>query len=340
MIVPDFTLEGLFYDGKSPVSRPATLTIFGSRARLLCGETEKFYPKDSLLVSPQSGRADRFISFSDGGQYHCRDQELLADLPQEFIAEGIVAWLEKHIPAAIVSILLVIVMLGLGYFLGLPALAHTVSKKIPLETEANLGKHILTWLDENNMFSPSEIEKENREQLVKRFTALHGSLHSSSHIQLHFRNGNAIGPNAFALPGGNIVITDQLIEMATSHEEILSILAHEAGHVEKRHALRNILQSSIVVLAVSSITSDVSMLGGAMASLPVLFLQSKYSRGFEEEADTFAIRLLEENGISPRVFADILERLDMEHGFPRQDFSFLSTHPVTSKRVEKIRNPR
>ncbi len=331
-------MQGCLFDGKSPEAHKATLVIMGEKTILRGQEAERVYKRETLQVSPRTGNADRFIYFSDGIQFQCKDQEILDHLPQEFFSEGIVAWLENHVSVSIASILAVFCFLLIGYFYGIPALAERVAVKIPLETERTLGDHIHQWLDDNKILTTSEISSELQETIREEFSRTHKNLQLYPYMQLHFRKSELLGPNAIALPGGHIVITDQLIELAQSNNEIVAILAHEAGHVENRHSMRNILQSSIVTLAVASITADVSSMGMTMTGLPVLFLQSNYSREFEEAADDFAIHLLSQNNIPSTFLADILERIDAKYGEGRgNDFAFLSTHPITADRIDKMR---
>jgi predicted Zn-dependent protease len=158
----------------------------------------------------------------------------------------------------------------------------------------------------------------------------------SPHIRLEFRHSELLGPNAFALPGGVVVMTDQLVELAGSEEEILAVLAHEIGHVEERHSLRQVLQSSGIALLAATVTADAATVSTAVAGLPVILAQTSYSRGFETVADEFAFDLLRRNSISPAVFADFMERLGADSQL-NEDLSFLSTHPVTSDRIERAR---
>jgi len=236
---------------------------------------------------------------------------------------------------AIVGVMLIAATLVLGYFYGLPMAADKVVEKIPMETEQALSKQAMVWFEDHNFFSPTTQDPLHLEVLRDRFIELHRGLDKSHYITLEFRNSKAIGPNAFALPGGTIVITDQLMELASSDEEILAVLAHEIGHVELRHSLRQLLQSSAIGLVAATVTGDAATLSAAVAGLPAVLAQTKYSRKFEGEADDFALKLLKQHGISPAAFAEIMEKLEnIESGvFP----SYLSTHPITSERIAKAR---
>jgi Zn-dependent protease with chaperone function len=59
-------------------------------------------------------------------------------------------------------------------------------------------------------------------------------------MQLLFRDGGSVGANAFALPGGTVIATDQFIQLSENDDEIIAVLAHEIGHVRHQHSLRQI----------------------------------------------------------------------------------------------------
>jgi predicted Zn-dependent protease len=139
------------------------------------------------------------------------------------------------------------------------------------------------------------------------------------------------------LPGGTIIITDEMIKTAETIEEVLAVLAHEIGHVEFRHTMRNVLQGSVVAVAVATITSDAATLSGAVTGLPLIIMNTKYSREFETEADNFGFNLLRQKGHSPAAFASIMERIARSDG-PKDRFAFLSTHPLTDERIARARN--
>ena len=86
-----------------------------------------------------------------------------------------------------------------------------------------------------------------------------------------------MGANAFALPNGTIVVTDDLVKLAEHDDELVAVLAHEIGHVVSRHALRRVLQDSGVMLLVAGITGDIVSISSLAAALPTLLIEAKYS---------------------------------------------------------------
>lgn len=331
------TLSGQYYDGRQPVGAAVTLIFAGREAVLIGAQVSHRYATNQLRVSPRVGRADRFIAMPDGGQFQCADHPLLDRLPHEIRIEGLVAWLERHVTVAIASVAIIVSLMLSGYVYGLPAAAKYVAERVPIETEQALGRQALAWLDSNQWFRPTRLGQDMQDRIREGFAGLHRGLPMASHYRLEFRDSSFVGPNAFALPGGAIVITDSMIKAAQSPDEVLAVLAHEVGHVELRHSMRHVLQNSAAAVVTATVTSDAASLSIAVAGLPVVLTQARYSREFEAEADDFAFALLRQRGISPEAFATLMERLAKDREGTERAFAFLSTHPVTAERVKRAR---
>ncbi|MGE5240709.1 MAG: M48 family metallopeptidase [Bacteroidota bacterium] len=331
------TLAGLYYDGRRPIGAPATLVFAGKGAVLIGAQISQRLATGELRVSPRIGRADRFIDLPRGGQFQCADHPLLDRLPQEVRTEGVVAWLEQRVAVAIASVAVILSLLSVGYFYGLPAAANYIAMRIPIETEDAVGRRSLAWLDENKWFGASQIAPDMQARIRQGFDELRDGLPLASHCRLEFRDSPFIGPNAFALPGGTIVITDAMVQTAESPEEVLAVLAHELGHVQRRHAMRHVLQDSAVAVAATAVTADAASLGVAVAGLPAVLARATYSRQFETEADDFAFQLLRSRGLSPEAFATLMERLTRKQQDAERALAFVSSHPVTAERIRRAR---
>lgn len=332
------TLPARLYDGIHAVEQTATLLFSGPMVNVISRQIAKQYNATHVRVSPRIGAADRFVTLPDGIQLQCPDHPLLNRLAQEGRTEGVVAWLERRWWVALAGLTATVAACLYGYFVGLPLAAERISQKIPIEYEVRLGEESLAFLDNREVFRPSTLLPEPREYLTRRFRELHRGLPHDRYYRLEFRSAPGLGPNAFALPGGIVVITDQMIAQTHSPDEALAVLAHEIGHVERRHVLRHILQDSVVATAAATISGDASSLSLAVSGLPVLLAKAKYSREFEEEADLFAFELLKRNRLSSEAFASLMERLAGERKQHERAWSFLSTHPVTADRIKRARD--
>jgi Zn-dependent protease with chaperone function len=331
------TVHGQYFDGHEPIGSPATLVFTGKEAALIGAKISQRYRAAQLLVSPRIGRAERFVALPDGGQFQCPDNPLLDRLPHDSQAEGVVAWLEQRLSVAVAGVVLIAAVILGGYFFGLPALAERVAARVPIETEQALGDRTLAWFDENHWFNPSRLKPGVRETLRQGFDDLRSGLPQAQHYRLEFRDAPMVGANAFALPGGTIVVTDAMVGAAESPQELFAVFAHEMGHVEHRHALRTLLQNSAVGVAATAVTGDAASLSVAVAGLPIMLAQAKYSRTFELEADDFAFDLLKQHDISPEYFAMLMERLNAKHGGPEGAFRYISSHPLTQERIRRAR---
>ena len=158
------------------------------------------------------------------------------------------------------------------------------------------------------------------------------------------RTSGKIGPNAFALPGGAIVLTDGLVDLARNDAQVSAVLAHEIGHVRHRHGLRQALQAAGLAALITALAGDAVSITSLAVTLPTLLLQNGYSREFEDEADSYAFQRLREIGLSPKDFAEIIARLEefrsKDAGATRsntgeRNMDYLSTHPATARRIER-----
>lgn len=332
------SFEGHYFDGRQPIGVPAKIDFVDQEAMLTAGPISERYSTSHLKVSPRIGLTDRFITLSNGGQFACADHAFLNSLPQESPSEGLVAWLEERWGVALACIAIIFCTLLAAYFFGLPAAAERIVARIPIETEQSLGRQALTWLDEKGWLKPTKLAFDTRKTIMDGFDGLHSDLPFRDFYHLEFRSGAAFGPNALALPGGIIVITDDMVKAAQTTEEVLAVLAHEIGHVELRHIMRSVLQNSVVGAAAAAVTSDAASLSVAIASLPVLLAQTKYSREFEAVADEYAFRLLKQKRYSPGAFASIMERLAKRDEKEMGAYSYISTHPLTADRVQRARD--
>jgi Zn-dependent protease with chaperone function len=230
----------------------------------------------------------------------------------------------------------------LGYFYAVPWGAKEIATRMPTSVESQIGESAISKLDQL-LFSATSLNDSQQRAVQEAFDELkkHANLPDT---KLYFRNGGRLGANALALPGGAVVITDQLIAAMPSIDETSAILAHELGHVKNRHSLRYLLQDAIVAAAAVAIYGDVSAIASAAATLPTVLAHNGYSRDFEREADQFSFDLLKATGRSPAAFADALRALEASQGSngpksttekkPSQKVgNYFSTHPATHERA-------
>ena len=152
---------------------------------------------------------------------------------------------------------------------------------------------------------------------------------------LVFRSMPKVGPNAFALPGGTVVVTDQLVRSFPETDVIAGVLGHEIAHVAEAHGLRQVYRSLGTYLLVALIVGDVGPILEDMLLEGGLLLSLSHSREHEREADRIGVMLAARAGYDPAAVARFFER--MAAGKPASGPSWLSTHPATGERVLEIR---
>jgi predicted Zn-dependent protease len=161
------------------------------------------------------------------------------------------------------------------------------------------------------------------------------------HLQYHFAILDTPIENAFAAPGGYIYITRGLLALMNSEAELATVLGHELGHVNARHSARQMTRSILFILGIaiaSELSKDFRKIAPiTMIATQLLFL--KYSRSDEYQADALGIEYALKGGYSAGemvTFFSSLERLTESHGGTKIP-NFLSTHPLTPKRIEKVK---
>jgi predicted Zn-dependent protease len=210
-----------------------------------------------------------------------------------------------------------------------------VSRELSPEIEALIGRQSLATIDRIAAEKSQLDEAEQTRVAALLATFMDGEVDIPSYT-LEFRRMG--GPNAFALPGDIIVVTDELVGFVGSDDELLAVLAHEIAHLRARHAVRLVLQQSGVAVLATVLAGDAVGITFLAAAVPAMLLDAHYSRAFEEEADALAFAHLKRHGRSPQAFADVMRRFarapqTREPNDPL--FRYLSTHPASEERIRR-----
>ncbi len=148
--------------------------------------------------------------------------------------------------------------------------------------------------------------------------------------------------NAFALPGGQIFITEALYKKLTTEGQLAGVLGHETGHVVARHSAEQIAKTRLTqgltgaaVIATYDPSNPSSRRDAAVAALVGQLVTMRFSRQDESEADALGVKLMEQAGYDPHAMIGVMEVLQKEAGGGRQP-EFFSTHPNPAHRIEQI----
>ena len=337
---------GIWFDGKVSQGREVTITCGAEPLVQVHGDgIEVSASLREIRIDPHLGTARRMIRFPDGAAAETGDHEFLDELHRRQGRGGffraVHRW-ESSVLRAFCALLLML-LIGFGFVrYAVPYLATKAAFALPATTEDFLGRETLQVLD-RIVLKPTKLPKERRTELTALFAGMTARYPERRGWRLEYRSGEAVGANAFALPAGIIIVTDRLVELARSNDEIASVLAHEIGHVNRRHALRHLMQNSATALLVATVTGDITSVTSLSATLPTVLIDAKYSRDFEQEADDAAVEYLKGKGIPAQVYADMLMRLDDDHSKENKKEEtgsrfgeLFADHPLTKERVKRV----
>jgi Zn-dependent protease with chaperone function len=326
-------IEAAYYDGRSARRHAVRLTLDAEALSIQGEALELRVPRDRLAIGERLGSARRVIRLP--GNAHCETADH-DGLERMMAAAGYeVGWvdrLQRHMAVALASLVILVGLAGVAYRWGLPWLGRQVAEQLPVPARQALSEQTLDLL-ERTALKPSKLPAERQRRLAQRLSQL--QLAQPVAYGLRFRSSN-IGPNAFALPDGTIVLLDELVELADDDEQVLGVLAHELGHVRHQHGVQLMVRGTVVGAMSAWWLGDIS---GLLASAPAALLQARHSRDFEREADAFAAATLRTNGIEPRKLGQLLVKLRDaagEHKRERDIADYLSSHPPTQERIDAL----
>jgi len=343
-ISPSNLINARYFDGKTTAARAVELSLEGQEWVLRGDDLELCHSFDQAQLSERLGNTPRLLTFPEGG--HCEVTDHAA-LDQLLDAAGVrrswVDGMQHSLGWALLASLAIVAVLVASYLYVLPWGAEVIAKRVPDAALKKMGSSTLDTLDKF-MLEPSKLDATRQQALTNAYAKLQPLPDSRMNYHIVFRSSPRMGPNAFALPDGTIVMLDELVELTQDDNEIVAVLAHERGHIEQRHAMRMVLQSSAVGLVMTWYMGDVSTL---LATVPAVILQATYSRDMERESDEYAERTLKLNGLSPCLLATALEKLEAAHRSrnekmpPQNDakevaMDYLSSHPATAERIHQM----
>lgn len=329
-----------YLDGRSPVRRPATVRIMATGLEIsLDGGGTLWWPLAEVRQT-QGFYAGEQVRLERGA---VPEVVVIDDLA--FVTALARASPRRsarlHDPARRGLRLRLTVLAALGaigaaaalYAWGIPALAGVVAGRVPVAWEERLGESVVSHV------APPDRRCGDAERLRILDGLLAEVTAALPRRDYRFRLlvVDAEGVNAFALPGGRIVLLRGLIERTGSAEELAGVLAHEVQHIVHRHTTQALLRHASTGLLVAATVGDVSgMMAFGLESARALSALS-YSRRAEEEADLEGMRLLLAARIDPGGMVSFFETIGgRERGAGRSAFGYLSTHPATDDRLARL----
>ena len=318
-----------YHDGRTSAGTPVRVRVADGLLQVESDAFSTAFPLAAVQLEPRLGELPRRLDLP-GGASCLVPADFALPTPPDAPArmERWVNELEVRWTPAIVAAVALLVLLWGGIVYGVPRAAKLVAHRMSPVVEQTMGTQALATLDRIAL-EASALPDARRQVLAARFAQLVAAAGGNGY-SLTFRASPAIGPNAFALPGGTVVLLDELVATAEHDDEIAAVLAHEIGHLRERHTMRHVLQTSVAGVLVAAVVGDVLSVSSYAAALPAFLLEARYSRAFELEADQVGFAILDRVGIDRAHFVRFLTRMEKDH--PSNVPGFLSTHPRADER--------
>lgn len=333
--------DGIFYDGRAAAAVPVRVEERGDDITIGDGTVTARLPRAGVVADAPIPGVPRTLRLPDGERIETSDQGAVAMLwPEHGVIARTAYALESRWWAVLGGIAITVAAIWFVVAVALPLAADPVARRISPNVEAYLGEQALASLDAT-VLKPSRLPDDEQDEWSDKFDRFVAGEKGEERYTIVFRHAGM--PNAFALPGGTIVITDEMVDAVGSNDELLAVLAHEIGHVRGRHAMRMALQDSGVAVLMTALAGDAVGVTFLVVALPSMLLQSGYSRKFEAEADDYAFAHMKRHGVSPQAFADVMRRLEKETGGRREDgtvMRYLGSHPATADRIRRAEEAR
>ncbi|MCY3868391.1 MAG: M48 family metallopeptidase [Gemmatimonadetes bacterium] len=239
----------------------------------------------------------------------------------------------RHRTALTVLSAVAIIVIGLVfYFRGIPTLTDLVVVYLPVRWEEELGAQVVSLLAPENR----RIDDPDCQKAIEGIADLLLKTEQSSPYHMHIILKRDPIINAFAAPGGYIVIHDGLLKKTKSPEELAAVLAHEIQHILQRHSTRAILRELSIGMLLSALSGDAGGLHYALETVHTLG-GLRFRRQDEAEADQKGMQMLQKAKIDPKGMVVFFETLKKEVGDIPRFLSYVSTHPRTEERIERLK---
>lgn len=330
-------LHGRFFDGETANDHHVDVAVDLDGLRITGEAVDIFWPaKRIVLIS----RDEREIRLANRGNEHAR---LVLDASAFDVLAGY--WPDllsgrrerRRMMALIVSLIATTGAAAAIIFLGVPAASGPLARATPKDLEIQMGENLAAQINVVMRECKGSQSGAAALQLVlDRFAE-----DNNVGFPIRFKFVSEASPNAFALPGGQVMATSGLIDaLRKDQEAFLAVMAHELGHVRARDGLQAIYRNAGVGVALDIVT------GGSGAAQQAVILagqvnQLRHSRDQEAKADDAAAEILTKANLDPAALARAFEAIarsgpaaltkkgDGKSGLP----SWLSSHPQTDHRI-------
>ena len=327
-------INALLYDGKSSKEHEVSIE-FTAHRRVVILSHNIDVSLDEVKIVSRLGNTPRVIEFDSGIRCKSKENDKIDQVLKEFgLSKSKAYKIESSLGLTVSSVLVTIGFIWFMLTIGSSYTANAVASILPKSTLDEVSEVTMNQL-EDGYLRPSKLSDRQKRVIQAHFDKL---VEGETGYKLHFRSSPKMGANAFALPSGDVFLTDQLVALSQDREyrDILGVLAHEKGHVIKKHSLRIAIKTGISGSIIGYITGDVSLLA---STIPTILINSSYSREFEHEADMNAVKELKKMHVSTKYIATLFEKIEKDQSEDNSTImSMFASHPLTSKRIEYFKS--
>jgi predicted Zn-dependent protease len=225
--------------------------------------------------------------------------------------------------------LTVVALAAAFYFWGTRALGGLLASALPVSWEERMGDAFAEMLAPLDKRCADPEAQAALDKIVSRLT---GSLEDSTYTYQVAVGGEMV--NAFAAPGGRIVVTPGLLAMATRPEELAGVLAHEIEHVERQHSTRAMFREMSGAVLLSALTGEFS--GSTALQSAATLAQLSHARSDETTADVEGMRLLHRARVDSYGMIEMFQKFSALDGNIPSQLQYISTHPMTAERLQVL----
>ncbi len=330
-------ITGNLFSEQGAAATAVTLR-FENRELLITDDrgVERSFSREMLRIAPKLGRLPREVKLPTREQLVCEQSSALNNWLDGESGEGVSA-LESNRRWVLGSVVLVPAFLYVVFGWLMPWAAVHFANLVPDSVKVVASQQSLAALDAT-LLDPSELSDAEQGRMRMAFYDVSDRIDTEHKIfSIQFRHAPTIGPNAFALPDGTIVFTDEIVELVDGDQSLLNaIYLHEVGHVENNHSMQLVAESLFATLAVSYFFGDISGSLEAFFGIGSTVVSNKFTQAHETDADDFALRQLRNSGQDPMAFADAMKKLSQLRPSASEAVdNWFSSHPAIQSRIER-----
>jgi beta-barrel assembly-enhancing protease len=221
------------------------------------------------------------------------------------------------------SVLVGLLVLVIGIIYAMPSIGEFVATFVPKEAEIKIGQNYYDSYKYSFKIDTAKTRAAN--EIFK-------ALDYSKEYPLEITVVQDDIKNAFALPGGHIVVYDRILKDMKTAEEFAALIAHESSHVNHRHATKALGRTAGRSMVLSWIFGNYD----GLIQISQEFLRISYTRELEEDADRSGFELMVKNKVNPKGMIALLENLKQGDELVPKAMKYTSTHPLTEDRINMV----